>query len=145
MSDKYSDKTYPNESGGTTFLIPFSYLRQPNLSVYAGDVLQENGVDFNVNTTTNSVVFVSAVSAGVAVRIKRTTPLSDSDQISRFVSGNPIEKTALDDLQRTSLFFIQEMRDDLDDGLDSIDDFETQVSSDITDFNNEVASDIEDF
>lgn len=111
MPTYYSTITYPNAGGGTTFAIPFGYLEQSHLFVYADGALQVNGTDYNINTGTQDVVFVSSVPAGYEVIITRDTPIADDDLVVTFQDGSGLTASDLNNSQLQSIYALQE-RDD---------------------------------
>jgi len=112
----FASTSYVATAGQTEFVLPFEFVRGTFLTVLVDDV---STAAFTVSS--GVVTYTgTALTAGQIVKIERSTPLTDDDQVIDFTSGAILTESDVETSRQQLLHICQELSDRLDTTDDSI-------------------------
>jgi len=143
----YSRATYT--TGGSEFSIVGNWLSESNIVVKVDGVLQVNGTDYTINSTTNKITLTTPAASGIAVLVERVTPLEDDQLEVTFADGSYLDANSLNSAMLQNCYQNQELHDDFSDFVTEYEAdfsaFQTSVNSAISTFESTVNGEIATF
>lgn len=119
--------THTGNGSTTVFSFTFPYLDTDHVKVYVNEVLQTENTHYTFANGTQ-VQFVTAPSAGQAIRIQRQTDVTAPE--ATFYAGSAVRHTDLNDNQSQVLYTVEEIRENIwDKTIDTISTGEIWVSN----------------
>jgi hypothetical protein len=113
----YSRITHTGTGIAKDFNIPFPYITISTLYVTKGGIPAVYGQDYEIDNATKQVKMAAPVPYGTPLVIRRITPRTAEDRLVIFQNGSDLPAAILNNSDLFLLFIIQELLDDVADGI----------------------------